>query len=153
MIMNIDAFTQILETHGAVEANWPEETRAACRHLTATSQEAQQLLLQFMLLEQSLDALDQPHFPGLETRILHQALPPQQLSLSDRLINWLIPKSGSPLSLWRPTLAACLPLGFGILVGNLTDLGAVQDSSEYQYWDDELIMLSFNDYSDSEYLP
>ena len=42
---------------------------------------------------------------------------------------------------------------FGILVGNLTDLGAAQDSSEYQYWDDELIMLSFNDYSDSEYLP
>ena len=153
MIMNIDAFTQILETYGAVEANWPEESRAACRQLTATSEEAQQLLRQFMLLEQSLDALDPPHFPGLETRILHQALPPQQLSLSDRLINWLIPKSGSPLSLWRPTLAACLPLVFGILVGNLTDFGAAQDSSEYQYWDDELIMLSFNDYSDSEYLP
>lgn len=153
MIMNIDAFTQILETFGAVEANWPEESRAACRQLTTTSEEAQQLLRQFLLLEQSLDALDSPHLPGLETRVLQQALPPQQLSLSDRLINWLIPKSGSPLSLWRPTLAACLPLVFGILVGNLTDLGAVQDSSEYQYWDDELIMLSFNNYGDSEYLP
>jgi len=151
--MNIDAFTQILETFGAVEANWPEESRAACRQLTTTSEEAQQLLRQFLLLEQSLDALDSPHLPGLETRVLQQALPPQQLSLSDRLINWLIPKSGSPLSLWRPTLAACLPLVFGILVGNLTDLGAVQDSSEYQYWDDELIMLSFNNYGDSEYLP
>jgi hypothetical protein len=153
MIMNIDAFTQVLETYGAVEANWPEESRAACRQLTATSEEAQHLLRQFMLLEQSLDALEPPHFPGLETRILHQALPPQQLPLSDRLINWLIPETGSPFSLWRPTLAACLPLVFGILVGNLTDLGTVQDSSEYQYWDDELIMLSFNDYGDSEYLP
>lgn len=153
MIMNIDAFTQILETYGAVEANWPEETRAACQHMAETSEEAQQLLLQFQLLEQSLDALEAPHFPGLETRILHQTLPPQQLSLSDRLINWLLPDSGSPLSLWRPTAAACLPLVFGVVVGNFTDLGTVQDSSEYQYWDDELIMLSFNDYSDSEYLP
>ena len=153
MIMNINAFTQILETYGAVEANWPEESRAACRQLTETSEEAQQLLLQFTGLEQSLDALDPPHFPGLETRILHQALPPQQPSLSDHLINWLIPKSSSPLSLWRPAVAACLPLVLGILVGNFADLGAVQDSSEYQYWDDELIMLSFNDYSNSEYLP
>ena len=33
------------------------------------------------------------------------------------------------------------------------DLSALDDSDDYQYWDDELIMLSFNDYSDSEYLP
>ena len=108
---------------------------------------------QFTLLEQSLDELAPPAFLGLETRILIQALPPQNQSLIDKLVAWLFPDHGSSLSLWRPTFAACLPLVFGLLVGNFTDLVNLEDSGDYQYWDDELIMLSFNDYSDSEYLP
>ena len=64
--MNIDAFTQILEIHGANSANWPEDSREACLMFADSNANAGQLLRQFQHLEQNLNDLEPPLFPGLE---------------------------------------------------------------------------------------
>ena len=54
-------------------------------------------------------------------------------------------------------MAACLPLVFGILLGNyftfgvFGEAGVYLDGDEYEYWEDELTMLSLTDYSESEF--
>ena len=149
--MNIDAFTQILETHGALESSWPEQSREACLQLVTSDEQARQIWNQFKSLERTLDTLQTPSFPGLETRILNQALPPQNPSWIERIIQWLLPNSDSLFSLWRPTFAACLPLVFGLVVGSIYNPETTELNADYEFWDDELIMLSFTDYSDSEY--
>ena len=148
--MTLDEFTHILESFGAEQCQWPETERVACQQLLQSSPEAQALLSSFRRLEASLDTIPQPVFPGLETRVLNQELPDKQLDIFDRLFSWLLPETDSVDRLWRPAVAACLPLVFGIIVGNFYSFGYDSTDDGFQYWDDELLMLSFNDYSESQ---
>jgi len=147
--MTLDEFTYILESFGTDKRQWPESERAACQQLLQSSPEAQALLSSFARLEASLDNVPQPVFPGLETRVLNQKLPDKQFDVFDRLFTWLLPETDSIKGLWRPAAAACLPLVFGIVVGNFYSFGYDTADDGFQYWDDELLMLSFNDYSES----
>lgn len=148
--MTLDEFTHILETYGANESRWPHESRDECQNFIQSNPRAQELLLSFSELDNTLNAIPQPHFPGLEQRVLTQYLPERQKHVLDKLISWLLPESNSFNALWLPALTACLPLVFGIVVGNFYSFGYDIEVDGFQYWDDELIMLSFNDYSGSQ---
>ncbi len=100
-------------------------------------------------LEQQLDQITVPEFAGLQARILNQQLPPRNDPLLDKLLDWLIPAGGFTIQLWRPAMVACLPLVFGIVLGNYYSFGVGLQSSEVEYWEDELAMLSLSDYSES----
>jgi len=150
--MTLDQFEQVLQTCGSDPQSWPAPSRTDCESLLRTDPQAQQLHRSYQQLDASLDALPAVAFPGLEQRVLHQALParkPQPSSSPvDRLLEWLLPQSGAPL--WRPALAACLPLVFGIVIGNFYSFGIGNSGDGFRNWDDELLMLSFNEYSDSQ---
>ena len=90
-------------------------------------------------------------FSGLEAKILGQSLPPRTPSLLEQLLEWLLPNSGFTLRLWQPVAAACLPLVFGIVLGNFYSFGVTFESDEMEYWEDELTMLSLNNYSENDY--
>jgi len=47
-------------------------------------------------------------------------------------------------------MAACLPLVFGIVLGNFYSFGINSEIDELDYWDDELAFLALSDIPESE---
>lgn len=142
-------FLDILDSRGSEECNWPSHLRQPITDLLQQDAEARAALTQARELDELVGALQAPEFPGLATRIGNQPLPPRQADLGDRLLSWLLPGHGLQ-SIWRPALAACLPLMFGIVVGNYYHFGVDTDYSVADNWDDELTMLSLTDYSQNQ---
>jgi hypothetical protein len=150
--MTLHKLTDILESCGCDTSRWPEGDRQQCLDLIATDSQASALYQQFVSLENQLDHLQAPDFSGLEQKVLQQQLPKRAPKLSDRLVNWLLPSAGSH-NYWRPALAACLPLVMGIMVGNFSSLGSNTSDDGFQYWEDELMMLSFSEYTETDLQP
>ncbi len=145
--MTLDEFTHILEVYGSDAEQWPGAQREACLHFTKVNAQAKAMLASYQQLDANLNAIAPPSFPGLEQRVLSQSLPSRQSGFLDSIISWLLPATDSWSNLWRPLTAACLPLVFGIVVGNFYSFGITIEDDGFQYWDDELLMLSFNEYS------
>jgi hypothetical protein len=145
-MMTLTEFTQLLEIHGADSGNWPPEQRQAMLSLARENEEASNILSEFRRLDGMLAAMEAPQFADLAARIADQELPQRQPGLMDRLLNWLLPANAGS-SLWRPALAACLPLFVGVIVGNYSNFAMEQSSQATQYWEDELAMISLADYS------
>ncbi len=150
-MMSLENFAKLLNVHGADPRSWPTERRQSCTELLDNSGEARALLASHQVLEQRLNQLPVPALAGLEATVMHQPLPARSVSPMDKLIDWLVPTEGLTLRLWRPTMAACLPLVFGIVLGNYYSFGVGTESSELEFWEDELAMLSFDDYSESDF--
>ena len=148
--MKLGNFSQVIEIYGADSAMWPEDLREDLEAVLAKNESARSLLSEYSQLEQSLDKIAVPDFPGLETRVLNQALSPRQQSLFVSLISWLLPTENFGANLWRPALAACLPLVFGIVLGNYYSFGISSEVDEFDYWEDELAMIALTDISESE---
>jgi len=146
----LEEFTHILEVHGTNRENWPGELRQDMESFLASNEAAISLLEEHELLEQRLDKIVVPDFPNLEQRVLHQHLPPRTQSILALLLNWLIPVENFTASLWRPAMAACLPLVFGIVLGNFYSFGINSEIDELDYWDDELAFLALSDIPESE---
>lgn len=149
MTMTLQEFSDILDRCGANPQMWPSQHSAACRDLLAANSQARVLLEEHELLSHALDQLQVPAMPALELRVLNQALPARTRSPLDRLIDWLLPANPASFQLWRPVVAACLPLVFGILVGNYFSFGVTEENQGFEFWDDELYVLSLNDYTEN----
>jgi len=143
--MTLDDFKHVLDTYGSNRNCWPQEMQENCAKLLADDAQARALLQSQHQLDAALDALTVPDFPGLEARVLNQQLPARDRTLVDRLVEWLLPDSRSLGELWRPAMAACVPLVFGIVLGNYFSFGVVDNSNGFDNWDDELLMISFTD--------
>jgi hypothetical protein len=102
-------------------------------------------------LDRLLNQIEVPDFSGLESRVLNQSLPERQMPALDRFLDWLLPRENFGKNIWRPATAACLPLVFGIVVGNYFSFGFNLESDGFSYWEDELTMLSLNDYSETTF--
>ncbi len=149
MTINTQDFGDILDRYGADSAAWPARHRDLCLTLLENDLEAQQLLRQHQQLANALDQLVVPPMPDLAERVLNQSLPARIPSLLDRTLDWLLPAKLFSTQIWRPALAACLPLVMGIVVGNYFSFGVTAENQGFEYWDDELYVLSLNDYTES----
>jgi len=149
--MTLEEFTKIVEIYGSDTGAWPTGMRDDCKAFIADSSEARTLIKQQQELDRLMDQLAAPEFPDLEARVLNQTLPDRSGSAIDSLMDWLLPENNFGKMLWRPVMIACLPLVFGILLGNFFSFGVFIIADEYEYWEDELTMLSLTDYSESEF--
>ncbi len=149
--MNLEEFTRIVDLYGSEPARWPESLRAECETYVANSIEAKALLNQQSQVDKLLAQIETPIFPGLETRVLNQPLPERNRSLFEKAMNWLLPNEDFGKQVWRPAIAACIPLVFGIVLGNYFSFGIGIDDDGFQYWDDELAMLSLTDYTETRF--
>lgn len=149
--MNLEEFTNIIDLHGSESAKWPQRLRAECEAFVANNVEARSLINQQWAVEEIMDKAAVPEFPGLESRILNQPLPERGKSPLDRLVEWLLPSHISGQNVWRPAFAACLPLVFGIVLANYFSFGVGVENDDFQYWGDELAMLSLTDYSETSF--
>ena len=147
--MTLEEFSTLVDIHGSNIENWPPALRKVGKTLLENSDRARILRTAQRRLEQQLDQITVPEFTGLQARILNQQLPPRNGSLLDKLLDWLIPAGGITAQLCRPAMVACLPLVFGIVLGNYYSFGVGLEFSEVEYWEDELAMLSLSDYSES----
>ena len=126
----------------------------------------EELTLVAPVSDEELDALfarvaskkiDSAIYSRVEARVLNQPLPPQsQRTVAgapsfpsgltqgiDALIAWVSPQRQT---LWQPVLAALCPLVLGIVIGNFFHFGVnATTEPSFESWDDELVMLSFND--------
>jgi len=149
--MNLQEFTRIIDLYGAEAARWPKRVRAECERFVANNVQARALLNQQWVVDELLEQIETPQFSGLESRVLNQALPEQNSGPFDAIIEWLIPSSGATQNYWRPAIAACLPLVFGIVLANYFSFGVGIESDGFQYWGDELAMLSLTDYTENSF--
>ena len=147
--MTLEEFTKIIESYGSSSERWPVGLREECENFIANNSEARELIDRQQELEMLMNQIAVPEFPGLEAKVLNQQLPPRKLALLDPFLEWLLP-AGKPGKLfWRPAMIACLPLIFGIVIGNFYNFGVGLQGESFEYWDDELYILSLNDYTEN----
>ena len=147
--MTIAEFIRIVETYGSKSSRWPMSARDDCLAFLESSPKARTLTDQHEELEKLMNQIVAPVFPTLESRILRQSLPEQRKSNFDQLLEWLLPANSFSKQIWRPTMVACLPLFFGIIIGNYFSFGIDLESDDFTYWEDEFTMLSLSDYTES----
>ena len=67
--MKLENFLQVIEVYGADSARWPENLREDLEAFLSKNQSVRALHSEYSQLEQSLDKIAVPDFPGLETRV------------------------------------------------------------------------------------
>ena len=149
--MTLEKFTRIIDLYGCESARWPQSLLAECESFVTNSIEARMLLNQQYQVDESMAKLEVPDFPDLETRVLNQSLPQRNRGFFEGVMSWLIPDEYFGKQVWRPAIAACIPLVFGIVLGNYFSFGIGIEDDGFQYWDDELAMLSLTDYTETNF--
>ena len=147
--MTLEEFGKIIESYGSSSERWPVDMREECKNFIADNSEARELVNRQLELEMLMDQIAVPEFPGLEARVLDQQLPSRKLAPLDQFLEWLLPADKSGKQFWRPAMVACLPLIFGIIIGNFYNFGVGLQGESFEYWDDELYILSLNDYTEN----
>ena len=118
--MDTERIRELLDAYGADERRWPAEDRAA--HGRIATEEAA-WLAEARALDDALASYEVPPL-DLAQRVL-DALP---VPLLDRVLTWLVPHEARHL--WRPALAAALPMVLGIAIG----IAGPDGMSEYEAW-------------------
>ena len=145
--MNIDEFTTCIDRYGSQLQRWPAKLQAEAQTLLESSPRAQALYSRQQSLDALLDQMSTVEFTGLIDRVATQPLPPRRDSLTVRIINWLLPDQSREI--WKPALAACLPLLFGVLLGNYFSFGVPYQQAVVADWDTEFYMLALDDYDEA----
>lgn len=108
-INNERELAEALDRWGSDLDDWPNSAASEARRLLQSSPEAARLMQETAALEIELTQLREHRAtPGLDERIL------AELPVRDgiqRILDWL---TGA---LWRPALAATIPLAFGFILG------------------------------------
>lgn len=145
--MDHDTFTRLLERYGTTESNWPAELRAEAGRYLASNRDAQSLMARFRPLDDALDRYEvRPDNIRLRAAILARVdgLPPstRPRNVLDAIIGWLLPDLHDSRALWRPVLAASLPLMAGIIIGSTFTIDALDTTDS---WDEEIQLLALEE--------
>ena len=143
--MNIKQLTLIFEVYGSKPEGWPVDKVKEIYDLLETNSDAISLKKEFDEMDQTLNELYLPNFDNLTQQILDRQLPQRNSSLATDLLNWIWPAHLSIRYFWRPISAAALPLLFGIFLGNYFSFGINYESSDSEYWAEELTILALID--------
>ncbi|MBD3649467.1 MAG: hypothetical protein HUJ31_18900 [Pseudomonadales bacterium] len=137
--MNKDRLRQLVSTYGASPARWPEEEREAAARFVEANPEVREALSREAALDELLDTfnVDVPH--DLRNRILARIHDETSTDFADRLIDWIIPPRRY---LWRPVLAAMVPLVTGIVLGGALRLEEAVDDADI--WQEEIYVMALN---------
>lgn len=146
--MNLERFTLIVESYGADPQQWPGDERVEALEFSRTSTDAMSLLDQEAELDQQLALFELPDSKLAVQRIERAILSELKPGPVEQLLNWVLPDFDDlSHTLWRPTLAACMPLLLGVVIGlSLTDNNTYELSS-----DEELSLLAFTDTASEEW--
>ena len=130
--MDLSTFADCADRFGPDLNRWPEPRRGAARALVADSAEARALLVRVRSLDDRLNALAREPAPAhLAPRIL-ASLPKDRWA---ELTEWF------RAALWRPALAATLPLALGFIIGALP-IGPTEPNDQHLAYALSLLVFS-----------
>ena len=117
--MNKTEFENLLSSYGANLSRWPEAQRDAAMSALAIHLDWQTQITEEKRLDDLLDGytVDSSMLAALERQILNKAI--FRRTVLDKLLDWVSPAHG----LWKPALAACLPILVGLSIGLSVDVG------------------------------
>lgn len=119
--MNLNTFNDLLDRYGPALDTWPTASRPDAEALLSTSSEAADAQADAQTLANLLAAMPDVPAPGhLAGRIVAEA--GEMEDPWQRLLDWLGGR------LWRPLLAAGLPLALGFAVG-MAQLPAAEEDA------------------------
>ena len=113
--METERLKEIIECYGADQSHWPAAERVAAARLLDTNDETRAQIKDAARLDALLDEFQPP--------IVSQALKRKILLITrpgsiERLFRWVTPDLESLLpTIWRPLLAATMPLALGMVLG------------------------------------
>ena len=118
--MNQAEFEQLLDLYGADIKLWPSALQGDAITALDANPDWQMLADKDLALTEMLDlyVVQGPNLQQLEQGVLQRTV--YQKSLLDNFLQWLLPGE----NIWRPALAACLPIIMGLSIGlniNLED--------------------------------
>jgi hypothetical protein len=146
MIITAERFQTLIEAYGTESARWPEDEREAASKFLRENVAAQQVFNEFEALDELLALNAIPSLALIEQRVLALTKTRVRESWLDVVLNCLLPRSERLMArIWRPALAACFPLIFGIYLSNFYTFGIDHGSNTIE---EELLMLSLNDYAE-----
>jgi hypothetical protein len=109
--MDLERFGRLVDAYGSDETAWPVGERDAAQQLLLAEPRARALQRAAQALDEELALFHVSPAPPLD-RVLAAIPRPGRL---ERLLSWLVP--AAPAQLWRPALAAMLPLALGVALG------------------------------------
>lgn len=138
--MNLETFTKLLDSYGSVETNWPAEVRGEALTFVTENEDGRSLLQRYAPLDQALDRYTvRPDVDRMRAALMAKV---GRKNLFDRVTAWFIPEPGNLQAIWRPAVAATLPLILGIILGSTLSLG---NSDFYtESWSDEISMVALS---------
>lgn len=139
--MNLERFARLVSAYGANSKAWPIEERGDAMRFLQHNAVAEKLLRDEQVLDGHLDLyltneLDLERLKSNIVDAAHGRLDEAKSSRLSRLLDWLVPVSS--IGIWRPALAATLPLIIGTLLGMNIDSEFDPDDS----WEDGLEIMA-----------
>ncbi|MFT7688541.1 MAG: hypothetical protein ACI9FB_003905 [Candidatus Azotimanducaceae bacterium] len=139
-MLSVQRFRIIIEAYGANSDKWPDDEKNDALLLLETNPDAKIIFD----LQQKLDhQLDTTYVKGvnlerLSLGILNNLPKQESATILERLLKWLIPAETT--AIWKPALAAFLPLMLGITYGAQLSFSNAEDN-----WDQEFYLSSLLD--------
>jgi hypothetical protein len=141
-IIDLMRFKVMVEAYGANPDKWPVEERMDTLRFLKTSHKAKAFFDIQDKLDQQLNKTydEEVNLAHLSLGILDalSKLNSTQDSIFEKWLGWLIPTDTT--TMWKPALAAVLPLAMGITYGALLSLSDAEDK-----WDQEFYLSSLID--------
>lgn len=142
--MNLERFARLVSAYGANSKAWPIEEREDAMRFLQHNALAEKLLKDEQVLDEHLDfyLTSELDLERLKSNIVDAAygrLEEAKTGPLSRLLDWLIPVSS--IDIWRPALAATLPLIIGTLLG--MNIDAELDPGDS--WEDGLEIMAMAD--------
>ena len=164
--MNIQEFRQLIETYGTNSDVWPPDQKQEALALLQTGNrgaaaadaaaadaaaaDAAAVITEFEPLDKLLDADIVDDSPALKLSILNKIhhLEFSKVETSDfkntnpdllaKLWHWLAPSPNGLFFIWRPAMAACIPLLAGVYLGTIMDTSANETAFE---WEEDIYVM------------
>lgn len=143
--MNIQRFKELIEAYGTRSERWPEADRPAALIFLEADRDAVEIINELRRLDEALDADIVAQSTNLKADILHQIslttvnrAEKNRNDLFSKLRHWLGPYPNGSFVIWRPAIAACIPLLAGVYLGSVVETGSDDQLFE---WEEDIYVM------------
>mgnify|MGYP000011601597 FL=1 len=143
--MNIQRFKELIEAYGTRSERWPEADRHAALIFLEADRDAVEIINELRRLDEALDADIVAQSTNLKADILHQIslttvnhAEKNRDDLFSKLWRWLGPYANGSFVIWRPAIAACIPLLAGVYLGSVVETGSDDQLFE---WEEDIYVM------------